>query len=34
MSDTDYLSLRANVICRLLFILGTTAIFERPERFY
>jgi len=34
MSDTDYLSLQASIICVLLFILGTTAILERPERFY
>jgi hypothetical protein len=34
MNDTDYLSLQANVICLLLFILGTMAIFERPEWFY
>ena len=34
MSDSDCLSLQANVICLLLFILGTTALFERPEWFY
>ena len=34
MSDTDYLSLQANVICLLLFVLGTVAIFERPGWFY
>jgi hypothetical protein len=34
MSDIDYLSLQANVICLLLFVLGTVAIFERPEWFY
>lgn len=34
MSDTDYLSLQASIICVLLFILGTTAILERPEWFY
>ena len=34
MSDIDYLSLQANVICLSLFVLGTVAIFERPEWFY
>ena len=34
MSNTDYLSLQANIICVLLFILGTTAIIQRPDRFH
>lgn len=34
MSDTDYLSLQASIICLLLFVLGTTAILERPEWFH
>ena len=34
MSDIDHPSLQANVICLLLFVLGTMAIFERPEWFY
>jgi hypothetical protein len=34
MSDTDYLSLQANIICLLLFILGATAILERPDWFH
>jgi hypothetical protein len=34
MSDTEYLSLQASIICILLFVLGTTAILERPEWFY
>jgi hypothetical protein len=34
MSDTDYLSLQANIIGLLLFILGATAILERPDWFH
>ncbi len=33
MSDPDYLSLQANIVCLLLFILGMTAILEHPEWF-
>jgi hypothetical protein len=33
MSNTDYLSLQATIICLLLFTLGTAAIIERPEWF-
>jgi hypothetical protein len=33
MSNTDYLALQVNIICLLLFVLGTTAILERPEWF-
>jgi hypothetical protein len=33
MSETDYLALQVNIICLLLFVLGTTAIVERPEWF-
>ena len=31
--DIEYVSLQANVICLLLFILSTTTIIEYPERF-
>jgi hypothetical protein len=34
MRDTDYLSLQANIICLLLFIVGTIAILERPDCFH
>jgi hypothetical protein len=33
MTDTDYLSLQINIICVLLFVLGTTALIERPGWF-
>jgi hypothetical protein len=33
MSNTDYLSLQVNIICLLLFVIGTTAVLERPEWF-
>ena len=33
MSDTEYLSLQASIICLLLLILSTTTIIEYPERF-
>ena len=33
MSDIEYLSLQASIICLLLFILSTTTIIEYPERF-
>jgi hypothetical protein len=34
VSNTDYPSLQATIICLLLFTLGTTAILERPEWFH
>jgi hypothetical protein len=34
MGDSDYLWLQANIICLLLFILGTTMIIGRPEWFH
>jgi hypothetical protein len=34
MSDTEYLALQTSIICLLLFVLGTAALFERPEWFY
>jgi hypothetical protein len=34
MKETDYLSLQAGIICLLLFILGTTALVERPDWFH
>ena len=33
MSDTEYVSLQASVICLLLFILSTATIVEYPEWF-
>ena len=33
MSDTEYVSLQASIICLLLFILSTTTIIEYPDRF-
>jgi hypothetical protein len=33
ISDIEYLSLQASIICLLLFILSTTTIIEYPERF-
>jgi hypothetical protein len=33
MSETEYLSLQASIICLLLFILSTTTIIEYPEWF-
>jgi hypothetical protein len=33
MTDTDYLSLQINIICVLLFVLGTTGLIERPGWF-
>jgi hypothetical protein len=32
ISDIEYLSLQASIICLLLFILSTTTIIEYPER--
>jgi hypothetical protein len=34
MGDSDYLWLQANIICLLLFILGTAMIIGRPEWFH
>jgi hypothetical protein len=34
MSDSTYLSLQANIICVLLFVIGVAAILERPGWFY
>jgi hypothetical protein len=34
MSDADYLSLQATIICLLLFIVGTATIIGRPEWFH
>jgi hypothetical protein len=34
MTDADYLSLQLNIICLLLFVVGTITILERPEWFY
>jgi hypothetical protein len=31
ISNSAYLSLQVSIICLLLFVIGTTAIFERPE---
>jgi hypothetical protein len=33
MSDIEYLSLQASIICLLLFILSTATIVESPEWF-
>jgi hypothetical protein len=34
MSNTGRLSLQANIICLLLFVLGTATIIGRPEWFH
>ena len=34
MSQSDYLSLQASIICVLVFILGTATIIGRPEWFH
>jgi hypothetical protein len=33
MSESNYLGLQANIICLLLFALGTTAILTQPDWF-
>ena len=33
MSTNQYLSLQANIICLLLFLVGIVALFEYPEWF-
>jgi len=33
ISDQDYLALQASIICVLLFLIGTAALFQHPAWF-